>query len=346
MLSLKPRQLTEEGIIEKLKTIIDLCDSDDYKTKKFVGLLHDYIPYHSGLKIRLELLGKQGYIDQLIKLKKENNQSLKIEKMASQFSKDYGFIYEECLKSISLMAKAMSLNPEMPKTASLKIVSTVQTAQGNFSKKHIASESASPSIGTTGTTASTTAAVGSSPKVVSANANDSLSKNYKKKFVRNKFNLWAYLLLIVAIPVGYYTLNYNYDQLRPIYELVLSSATLPIYLDPWFTGTMIATGTLILIPVIANWAFKLNVVSLYPFLALLAEVVLASISPKFPNFTIGFQLMMGIGMLLSFIVLAFYAMRLPKGAKEYLSYKALVPYYLSTTIWLLGQTIIYQRAMM
>jgi len=338
MLSLKPRQLTEEGIIEKLKSIIELCDAEDYKTKKFVGLLHDYIPYQSGLKVRLELMGKQGYIEQLMKLKKENNQSAKIEKMASQFSKEFGFVYEECIKTMTLLAKAMSLNPELPKATTLKIVSSVQSAQGNFSKKHIAPESQM----TTATL--TTASTGSKNPNNQSTGSVKVSSNYKKKFVRNKLNLWAYLLLMIAIPLGYYALNYNIGQISLVYNQVMDTITLPIYLDPWVTGTMIATSTMILIPVIFNWAFKLNVVSLYPLLTLLAEVILASIGPKFPNFYIGFQLMMGIGLLLSFSVLGFYAMRLPKGAKEYLSYKSLMPYYLSTVIWLMGQYIIFQRA--
>lgn len=337
MLSLKPRQLTEEDIVEKLKSIIELCDLEDYKTKKFVGLLHDYIPYQSGLKVRLELLGKHGVIEQLFKLKKETNQSIKIEKMATQFSKEYGFVYEECLKSIHLMAKAMALNPEMPKTASLKIVTSVQTAQGNFSKKHIATDT--PQTGPIVSTPDSTAAKSSLPP------NGKTAVKAKRKFVRNKFNLWAYLILIVAIPLGYYTLHYNLGQVFTIRDVVVTNVTYPVYLDPWFTGTLIATAVMILLPVIANWAFKLNVVSLYPLLVLLAEVILASIEPKFPEFTIGFQMVMGIGLLLSFMVLGFYAMRLPKGAKEYVSYKALVPYYMSTVIWLLGQYIVFQRAL-
>ena len=352
MLSFKPRQLNEEGIVEKLKEVYALCDAEDFKTKKFVGLINDYIPYQSGLKIRLEWMGKQGYIEQLEKLKKENNPSAKIEKMAIQFAKEYGFIAEESYKTFTMMARAMSMKTALPNNASLKIVTSVQGAQGNFSKKHIQTEETSRmnivqagNGGSAGSAAkiglAKSESLGSGNKG-QASSGSSLPK-VKRKFVRNKTNLWLYVFYLLMIPVGYYTLYANFESVNSVFALLTDTIKLPIYSDPWFIGTMIATSVATLLPVLGKWAFKLNVVSLYPLLMLLAQVVLVSIEAKFPMFVMGFQLAIGLGMLASFAVLGAYAMRLPKGANEYLAYQSITPYYLSAIIWFIGQYIVMAR---
>jgi hypothetical protein len=350
MLSLKPRQLNEEGIVEKLKEVYALCDAEDFKTKKFVGLINDYIPYQSGLKIRLEWMGKQGYIEQLEKLKRENNPSMKIEKMALQFAKEYGFVAEDSYKTFAMMARAMSLKTVLPQNATLKIVTSVQGAQGNFSKKHIQTEEASrlnivqaETRGTAKNSGSGVGAVGGTAKG-QASSGTNLPK-VKRKFVRNKTSLWLYVFYLLMIPVGYYTLYENYGSVNEVFTLVVDTVKLPIYSDPWFIGIMIATSVATLLPVLGKWTFKGNVVSLYPLLMLLAQVVLVSIEAKFPMFVMGFQLAIGLGMLASFAILAAYAMRLPKGAKEYLAYQSLTPYYLSAIIWFLGQYIVLARVL-
>ncbi len=337
MLSFKPRQLNEEGIVEKLKEVYALCDAEDFKTKKFVGLINDYIPYQSGMKIRLEWMGKQGYIEQLEKLKKENNPSAKIEKMAIQFAKEYGFIAEESYKTFTMMARAMSMKTALPQNASLKIVTSVQGAQGNFSKKHIQTEE-------TTRLNIVQAETGSAAKVGNGKSNSGTNlPKVKRKFVRNKTNLWLYVFYLLMIPVGYYTLYDNFGLVNRVFALATDTVKLPIYSDPWFIGLMIATSVATLLPVLGKWAFKLNVVSLYPLLMLLAQVVLVSIEAKFPMFVMGFQLVLGLGMLASFAVLGAYAMRLPKGAKEYLAYQSITPYYLSAIIWFIGQYIVMAR---
>ena len=353
MLSFKPRQLNEEGIVEKLKEVYALCDAEDFKTKKFVGLINDYIPYQSGLKIRLEWMGKQGYIEQLEKLKKEYNPSAKIEKMAIQFAKEYGFIAEESYKTFTMMARAMSMKTAIPQNASLKIVTSVQGAQGNFSKKHIQTDETSrlnivqpgdgsatgaARVGAANTGTANSGAGGGSTKGQASNL-----PKIKRKFVRNKTNLWLYVFYLLMIPVGYYTLYDNFGSANRVFALVTDTIKLPIYSDPWFIGLVIATSVATLLPVLGKWAFKLNVVSLYPLLMLLAQVVLVSIEAKFPLFVMGFQLVIGLGMLASFAVLGAYAMRLPKGAKEYLAYQSITPYYLSAIIWFIGQYIVMAR---
>jgi len=353
MLSFKPRQLNEEGIVEKLKEVYALCDAEDFKTKKFVGLINDYIPYQSGLKIRLEWMGKQGYIEQLEKLKKEYNPSAKIEKMAIQFAKEYGFIAEESYKTFTMMARAMSMKTAIPQNASLKIVTSVQGAQGNFSKKHIQTDETSrlnivqpgdgsatgaARVGAANTGTANSGAGGGSTKRQASNL-----PKIKRKFVRNKTNLWLYVFYLLMIPVGYYTLYDNFGSANRVFALVTDTIKLPIYSDPWFIGLVIATSVATLLPVLGKWAFKLNVVSLYPLLMLLAQVVLVSIEAKFPLFVMGFQLVIGLGMLASFAVLGAYAMRLPKGAKEYLAYQSITPYYLSAIIWFIGQYIVMAR---
>jgi len=352
MLSFKPRQMTETDIIQQLKIVIDACENEDFKSKRFTGLLNDYIPYQNGLKIRLELLGRSGSIEQMRNFKKESNQYSKIEKLAAQFSKEYGFVYEEILSTVLLVAKALALNTTSPQNATLKIVSSVQSAQGNFSKKHLTDGSTqtqqmqqTPKLVIDGSKGSKDSQANKESQVTKESQISKSSKEFKqrKKFIRCKSNLVLYLSLLILIPVGFLILNGQAEQLENIRSTWTTYVTTPFYSDSWFIGTLLGTSAWIVLITAAKWGFKKDIIGLLPLGIALAQAIFATLQPRFPDLYIGSQLIMGVGMWLSFAVVGFYAMRLPKGAKEFLSYKAIIPYYLSVSIWLIGQYLVLQK---
>lgn len=315
MVSLKPRQMQDDEIVSHLKTVLDACDADELKTKKFVGLLNDHIPYRQGLKIRLELIAKNGYIDELKKMKKANDPARKIDKMALDFSKTYGFMHEETIATFNLLARALSVKIVEQRETTLRIVDAVQSSQGNFSKKHLPEEKEVKV-----------------PKTL-----------VKKRFIRNRMNLWLYLLYLVALPVLFYVLLEHFGVTEVVQNQVKGVVTFPIHLNQWFVGSLIATGFVVMLPYAVNWTFKFNLLGIYPLIMLLVQIVLFSLQPAMPQFYSVAQAALGGIQLLSFSILAFYAMRLPKGANEYTAQRALLPYYLSGAIWLMGQYVFYGK---
>lgn len=321
MLSFKPRQLSEADLVEKLKIIINQCEVSDYKTKKFVGLLYDHIPYQTGLKIRLELIAKHGYLEQLIKLKKETNATQKLEKLIKQFSSAFGFVYEEAASTFQLLSQSLELEVKkgVQSEPTLRIVSSVQ---GNFSKKHFQPTE--------------TTQTGTKPPTEQTKAQPVQSK----RSIKNPLNLFLYMLLLTVIPVGYTLIQREYGEflaLSDFMQIYFGNAEI---VDTWKVSIAIILGTLIFAPPIFRWAFKSNVMTIYPLLMLVIQGVLYTIYPKFPDLFSVFQLALGGLTFVSFAVLGFYAYRLPKSNKTHLSYQAFWPYYLTALIWLGGQYLV------
>lgn len=322
MLSFKPRELNEDEIVRRLKIVLTSCDEDELKSKKFVGLLNDHIPYQQGLKTRLELIAKNGYIEEMQKLKRSNDKTFRTEKMALQFSKVYGFIYEESVATFNLIAKALSLSPMMAQNASLKIVNATQVAQGNFSKKHLPEER----------------------KQEVHESNQIPIKNHiKKRFIRNKINLWLYLIYLLGIPALFYTLQNYFGNVEHTLAQLSSVVTFPIYTNEWFMGTLIATFVATVLPYAAKWTFKINLLGYYPLLMLLIQALLFSVQPNMPQLYATLQISIGVVLLISYAIMGFYSIRLPKGAYDYTAYRAIAPYYLSGVIWLTGQYVLYAK---
>lgn len=337
MISLKPRQMTEEEIVKKLEIVLNSCDATELKTKKFVGLLNDHIAYNNGLKVRLELLGKAGYIEQLQKLRKDANNQAKVEKLAVNFAKEYGFIYEECLDTFQLLVRAMAFKPMRLETPTLKIVNSVQSGQGNFSKKHLAEEEKpiSPK--------ETSVAKGQLQSETKHQTETAFSASQKRKFVRNKMNLALYVFLLFIIPSGYYTLQSNFGNLPVVTETLKQYFYWPIYNNSNTISILAITLLVSLMPFIVNRLFKFNLLGIYPMLMLLFQIILVAVAPRVPELYIYLQAVLGTIVLISYAILGFYSMRLPKGAKEYTANRAIMPYYLMTAIWFVSQYIVLTR---
>ena len=273
MLSFKPRQLSEADLVEKLKIIINQCEVSDYKTKKFVGLLYDHIPYQTGLKIRLELIAKHGYLEQLIKLKKESNVTQKLEKLIKQFSSAFGFVYEEAASTFQLLSQSLELEIKKVVQAepTLRIVSSVQ---GNFSKKHFQP------------TETALKAPAEQAKVQPVQS---------KRSVKNPLNLFIYLLLLTVIPVGYTLIQRQYGDFLALGDFIRIYFGNTEIVDAWKVSIPIILGTLIFAPPVFRWAFKSNVMAIYPLLMLVIQGVLYTIYPKLPDLFGVFQLALEIG---------------------------------------------------
>ncbi|MDH8677725.1 hypothetical protein QE109_06180 [Fusibacter bizertensis] len=337
VLSLKPKQMTDDEIVQKLKQVLNECDAIELKTKKFVGLLNDFIPYNNGLKIRLELLGKGGYIERLQKLSIEANNQAKIEKLALGFTKEYGFIYDETLETFELLIRAMAFKATKLNNSGLKIVSSVQNAQGNFSKKHLANEMPR-SVVTSDLTLE---------KSQSHNINNKTPQPTKqlrkRKFVRNKMNLGLYLMLLLAIPVGYYIVQSKFGNVKEIMAILNQYFTWPIYNNSNTITIFSIIAVVSIVPFIAKRFFKLNILGFYPLIMLLIQVVLITVQPRVPELYLYLQLILGVIVFISYAILGFYSMRLPKGAREYTASRAIIPYYLVTGIWFVSQYIVLTK---
>ncbi len=347
MLSFKPRQISEDEIVKKIKAALDACDSSELKTKKFVGLLNDFIPYENGLKMRLELLAKAGYIDQIDKLKRDQVNDQKIEKMAQAFSKEYGFVIDESLKTIRLIMKAKAFNKVTHQNApALKIVSAVQV-QGNFSKKHIQTEAESNvNLNSSSVLDEGVSKLKQSSNQNSNEASKQIQRKRPKKWVRNKRNLIAYLFLLVALPIGYYTLLVNNNALVETMAILDQFFSWPLTFEPNVIALIIISGVMTMAPFVANKLKKMNILGFYPLVLLGIEVILTALSTKLPAYFTVIQFGIGVCLFLSFLVLGFYAMRLPKGAKEYTAYRSILPYYLMTGLWLGAQYLAISKVVL
>lgn len=324
MLSLRDLKQSESDVVKAVKTAIDACDAEDLKSKKFVGLLNDYIKDQYGLKNRLEIMGKIGMISMIGKTLKESNPTPKLEKMALQFSKTYGFTQEVTSNTFDILTMAIS-DKKSVSPVTLKIVEPVHVVQGGFSKKHFTQSSPPPSTAKIQT--------------------NGLATPKKRKWVRNTFNLWAYVLLILVIPLSYIGLNVYFDKLPILKDVFFTRFHPHFYVETPFVIAAVITLTTIVTPYAINRFGKKNSLSYYPLLSLLFQVITFQLASTHLSFYMDLQMLFGLGTLVSFGILGFYAMRLPKGAFDYTAYRSIGPYYWVTSIWLLGQYIVYSRAL-
>ncbi len=316
LFSFKSRQMTDDERIKRLKWIMSQCEIDDYKTKKFKGLLYDTIPNETGLKTRLEIMGTGGYMEQLLRLSnRDTDYGSKVEKLAMEFSKTYGFVPEESFRTFSLCSRALGIKHKSEVTISHEIGQAIQKTQGNFSKKHFAEPEAKEEI----------------RKPIEQKS------TYKKKLIRSKANLIKVMMFLFGMIAGAFFIGYTFEIDWFSYSFMAVDEGLPIYTNPWIVGTVITTIVLWLVPYVSYKKFDKNIVALYPLMMLLVQFGASSLFVGLPMLYEKIQVILWLTMLGSFVLLTVFSVRLPRGAKDFISYKSITPYYLSAITFFITQ---------
>lgn len=314
--SFKSKQLTEDERVKRLKWIMSQCEIDDYKTKKFKGLLFDSIPNETGLKTRLEIMGTGGYMEQLLKLSnRDTDYGSKVEKLAMDFSRTYGFVPEESFRTFSLCSRALGIKHKSEIAMNPEIGQAIQKVQGNFSKKHFNEQVAQDQVRRPIEQKST----------------------YKKKLIRSKANLIKVLMFLFAMIAGAFFIGYTFEIDWFGYSFMAIGEGLPVYSNPWIVGAVIMTIMLWLVPYVSYKRFGKNIVALYPLMMLLVQFGASSIFVGLPLLYEKIQVMLWLTMLGSFVLLTVFSVRLPRGAKDFISYKSITPYYLSAITFFITQ---------
>lgn len=109
MISLKPKAMSETELIINFQRCL-MSVMLPIMAQKFVRLLNDYIPYQTGLKTRLELLGKSGAIEQMTKIKKDALKYIKSRENCAQFSQKVWVYIRRELSYAVVSGKALQLN--------------------------------------------------------------------------------------------------------------------------------------------------------------------------------------------------------------------------------------------
>lgn len=316
LFSFKSKQMTDDERVKRLKWVMSECEIDDYKTKKFKGLLYDTIPNDTGLKTRLEIMGTSGYMEQLIRLgNRDTDYGSKVEKLSIEFSKTYGFVPEESFRTFSLCSRALGIIHNRDVTLNPNIGQAIQKAQGNFSKKHLGEQET---------------------KEEPRKPIEPIS-TYKKKLVRSKANLMKVLVFLIGMIAGAFFIGYTFEIDWFSYSFMAVEEGLPIYTNPWIVGTVITTIILWLVPYISYKKFDKNLVALYPLIVLLIQFGASSLFVGLPLLYEKIQVILWLTMLGSFVLLTIFSVRLPRGAKDFISYKSITPYYLSAITFFITQ---------
>lgn len=316
MISFKSKQLTDDERIKRLKWIMSQCEIEDYKTKRFKGLLYDTIPNEAGLKTRLEIMGTGGYMEQLIRLgNRDTDYGSKVDKLAMEFSRTYGFVPEESFKTFSLCSQALGIKHNRESLVNPEIGQAIHKAQGNFSKKHLSEPGTLDEV----------------RKPIEPKS------TYKKKLVRSKPNLMKVMVFLIGMVVGAFFIGHTFEIDWLSYSFMAVEEGLPIYSNPWIVGTVITTIILWLVPYISYKKFGKNLVALYPLIVLLIQFGASSLFVGLPLLYEKIQVILWLTMLGSFVLLTLYSVRLPRGAKEFISYKSITPYYLSAITFFITQ---------
>ena len=295
MLNFKSKTLSEQELVQQLKCIFDSCDLEDYKTKKFAGLLHDYIPYNNGLKTRLELIGKLGYMEALLKLNKDaESNSKKIERFSIQIASEYGFEPEILMRTFYLAAKSadIAIAQNSKKTSGDGSALITNAVRGNFSKNHRSESQDQPTqaLPMTNTAMKTKASMQSQ-----TSAHSQPLKATKRKWLRNKGNLIKLLFFILGLTGGDLYLNMYFSN-SPNALLSLKEAV-----SVWWPMIFISSAVISAITSICYRKFKMNFASFLPIIILMIQLVGIVLKVEMPILYETIQMVMLNIMILSFI---------------------------------------------
>lgn len=291
MFNLKPHKLTDEDRINRLRDIFNQCDIHELQGKKLKGLLYDMLPYDTGLKTRIELMGQSGYLE---KLKRSNAKDTrvdgKIEKWSDAFAEQFGFTREASLQTFFLCAKAYALPLEALRVIPVNVVTQ---AKGNFSKKHMSSgdehESSRPTYTPTQGT----------------------PKNTFKQHVL-KALYYGYIIAFVAVAIILLWHSNGFETLKNI------SISTPLYEDVWVFGTLLACVFSILLTWGAKKYAKKDLLALYPFLIAFIHLLIMGLYQMAPEHFEKIYVTMCFVLVIGFMLTKKHA----KHVLDYLSYYA------------------------
>lgn len=329
MLNFKSRNLSDEQIAEKLKSVLTLCEADDFKTKKFKGLLHDYIPNETGLKARLELLGQSGTLAKVMKINpKKSDASQVIYKMALEFSQTYGFHTPVIVKTLEYVAVARDIKPDLKmatQTQNAVSQALVPTkASGNFSKKHFEKEN----------------------KVLVMQAAPSMPSNHsgteEKAGNRPKSNIilnrMAYLLFLTLLPAAYFYLL-DYFGNKESFWLIIKEISAVGITHPLVLGILNTSVLLCILSAVIYKYKKYNVTLLYPVMILLIQLVSAALYTVRPELYEMIQLGLSSFLIVSFAIGAF-SLLIRKRNGGFFAKKMVIPYYVTAGLFLGSQALV------
>ncbi|GAU77963.1 hypothetical protein [Fusibacter sp. 3D3] len=331
MLNFKSKTLSEQDLMVQLKIVIESCDKSDFKTKKFVGLLYDYIPYNNGLKTRLELIGKTGYIEEVMKLGKEaDSNTKKLERFSVQIASEYGFRPEVMIKTFKLLAKTLNIPVKLEQSEISNEGSQIisNAVKGNFSKNHRKEAVENEVKGLSAVAAKSTL------PSKSENTRPTYAPQNKKRWIRNKGNLVKILFYLVAVVGGELYLN-NYFGNAPVALRAFESVVVM-----WWPILIVAS---VLISLIVNFAykkFKVNLANFFPIIMLIFQLVGIAFKVEIPVLYENIQATILLVLVGSFILTTGYAIRLPKGATDFIAHKAIYSYYATGILFFLGQYLV------
>ncbi len=322
----KPKRLSEDTRIAKLKTVLDLCAPDALDTKQFKGLLHDYIPHETGYKARLALLGQSGTLQKVIRLKdKKKHQQDKIEKLAKEFSNTYGFHYPIVLETLTDVAKALEIpapeRAEETAQATREIVSGVSS--GNFSKKHL-------DVPTGNVTAE-----GQSVQI-KAKGQPPLRKKAPK---RQKWAL-PMLLVYLLMTIGGYIAQVTYFKDTAVAQEVVTRLWAASFRHPLVIAGSVGLILMLVLPPLLHRKKKMNLTTVYPVLIILIELVAAALYVAAPLQYEMVQILIGSLLSVSFLLLLIPIFLSNQTPSATLSRKVVVPYVLTTATWIGAQVLI------
>lgn len=332
MLNFKSKTLSEQELMAQLKMVIESCDHADFKTKKFVGLLYDYIPYNNGLKTRLELIGKTGYIDEVMKLGKEaDSNTKKLERFSVQIASEYGFRPEIMIKTFRLLAKTLNIpvkseQGEMSNEGSQIISNAVK---GNFSKNHRKEAVAQEVVSLNKVVPTQTVENGKAEGVKRMN-----TLKPRKRWLRNKGNLFKILFYLLAIIGGEFYLNYYFANMPTAFHAFKS------VLVSWWPIVVVASVLISLVVNIGYKKLKVNLANFFPIVILILQLIGIVFKVEAPVLYENAQVAILMTLVGSFILTTGYAIRLPKGATDFISHKAIYSYYATGVLFFLGQYLV------
>lgn len=343
MLKLR-RNSDEETIINGIKKAIESCDAEELKSKKFIGLLYDYIPYEAGLKARLELMGRSGTLHKVIMLNEKSDK--KLIKLMIQFSSTYGFSDAVTKETFSYVLEALG----RPKIANYETQALEPiTRQGSFSNKWI--------NGTPQNTQTTekqiekrTSETPSRIKMIEKNQDVAhkqlrakienevkMTPKRKKRWVRNPQNLVTILVFALLMLAGSWYMIDTFDLFNGLRTILPSYTSDLLTHRTWLIYGGVGLLALVSLPKLIHKISGYNVLPILPFIVLGLQVAAMMVMARQPELYEMLQIVLMVIILLGGVFSMIGSIRLPKGAKDFSSYKAISTYYMTGIVYFIGQ---------